>query len=64
MPLMKKRNIVVVAVVVLAIIFAIHIANRGGPPLTPLNKTNFDQFTRSFDANPSQTRLVLLLSPT
>jgi hypothetical protein len=36
----------------------------GQPPLVPLNKANVVQFQQSFNAAISETRVVLLLSPT
>jgi hypothetical protein len=36
----------------------------GQPPIVALNETNVAQFQQSFNAAISQTRVVLLLSPT
>ena len=36
----------------------------GQPPLVSLNEANVSQFRQSFNAAPSNTRIVLLLSPT
>ena len=36
----------------------------GQPPIVSLNQDNVAQFQQSFDAAISQTRIVLLLSPT
>ena len=36
----------------------------GQPPLVSLNEVNLSQFQQSFNAAASDTRIVLLLSPT
>lgn len=63
MPPLKKKTYVLLAAVLL-ILAGLYIANSGGLPVTSLNASNIGEFTRSFDSDPAEIRLVLLVSPT
>ena len=63
-----KRSLwLVFAIVILVVGFSFWESNStppGQPPLVALNEANFPQFQQSFNAAASNTRIVLLLSPT
>ena len=65
------KRLVIVAVLVLAGLFALGWQYYGGtkvpagqPPLVFLTSTNFDQLRTTFNASSGDVRVVLLLSPT
>jgi len=64
----RKRALwFVFAVVILAVAFYLWGASStpsGQPPLVSLNEGNISEFQQSFNAAVSDTRIVLLLSPT
>jgi hypothetical protein len=64
----RKRALwLVFAVVILAVAFYLWESSstpHGQPPLVSLNEGNISEFQRSFNAAVSDTRIVLLLSPT
>lgn len=64
----RKRALwLVFAVVILAVAFYLWGSSStppGQPPLVSLNGGNISEFQRSFNASVSDTRIVLLLSPT
>ncbi|MFZ0761284.1 MAG: hypothetical protein WAM69_15155 [Candidatus Sulfotelmatobacter sp.] len=64
----RKRALwLVFAVVILAVAFYLWGSSStppGQPPLVSLNEGNTSEFQRSFNAAVSDTRIVLLLSPT
>jgi hypothetical protein len=64
----RKRALwLVFAVVILAVAFYLwgsSFTPPGQPPLVSLNEGNISEFQRSFNAAVSDTRIVLLLSPT
>ncbi len=66
---MKRRRAgwLIFAIALLAIGFYLWGSSStppGQPPLVALNKANVVQFQQSFNAAISETRVVLLLSPT
>lgn len=61
---LKKKNAILLAAVIVAILIGLYIANLGGVPLVSLNQSNFDRFAQSFDSASGEIRLVLLVSPT
>ena len=64
----QKRTIwFVLAIAILALGFYLWGSSStppGQPPLVSLNQANVSQFQQSFNAAISNTRIVLLLSPT
>lgn len=64
----RKRALwMVFSIVILAVGFSLWGPSStppGQPPLVSLNAANVSQFQQSFNAAVSNTRLVLLLSPT
>ena len=63
----KRALWLVFAIAILAIGFYLWGSSStptGQPPLVSLNDANVSQFQQSFNAAASQTRIVLLLSPT
>jgi len=64
----RKRGLwLVFAVVTLAVTFYLWGSSStplGQPPLVSLNEGNITEFQQSFNAAASDTRIVLLLSPT
>jgi hypothetical protein len=64
----RKRALwLVFAVVILAVAFYLWGSSStppGQPPLVSLNEGNISEFQQSFNAAVSDTRIVLLLSPT
>lgn len=62
--LFKGKYIAWMAAAALAAGLGWYVRGPGGIPLTTLTPNNFDQFTRDFNRNTNEVRLVLLLSPT
>lgn len=64
----RKRALwLVFAVVILAVAFYLWGSSStppGQPPLVSVNEGNISEFQQSFNAAVSDTRIVLLLSPT
>ena len=64
----RKRALwLVLAIAILAVGFYLWGSSstpRAQPPLVSLSEANVSQFQQSFNAEPSKTRIVLLLSPT
>ena len=64
----RKRTLwLVIAIAILAVGFHFWGSSStppGQPPLLSLNEANVSQFQQSFDGAFSNTRIVLLLSPT
>jgi hypothetical protein len=63
----KRAFWLVFAVMVLVVAFYLWGASStppGQPPLVSLNEGNISEFQQSFNATVSDTRIVLLLSPT
>lgn len=64
MALLKIKNLLFPAVIVLILLGGWYLWGPSGGNLTALNEANFAQFTRQFNSTANDKRVLLLVSPT